>query len=214
MAAKSVLSIQIVPYTPILCICEPIATTLRVVVLTTCYQYTAVGKYCTSCVQIVWLLDKLPNATMHIEISFVYFQTVKWTVHQIVHQAFNRAQQWNIFGLDWCYLNKNHISKQNLGFQKACWSQPVEMENNFLLDRTWVERHNLIGCFFWQKKHHWLTVRVPGFITRHSYSVRVPSYVTYQSHLTCTNDNLYVYAIICICMYCCCHFYYSAAHSI
>ena len=32
MAAKSVLSIQIVPYTPILCVCEPIATTLRVVV--------------------------------------------------------------------------------------------------------------------------------------------------------------------------------------
>ena len=33
MAAKSVLSIQIVPYIPILCVCEPIATTLRVVVL-------------------------------------------------------------------------------------------------------------------------------------------------------------------------------------
>ena len=35
MAAKSVLSIQIVPYTRILflCVCEPIATTLRVVVL-------------------------------------------------------------------------------------------------------------------------------------------------------------------------------------
>ena len=33
MAAKSVLSIQIVPYIPILRVCEPIATTLRVVVL-------------------------------------------------------------------------------------------------------------------------------------------------------------------------------------
>ena len=33
MAAKSVLSMQIVPYTPILYVCEPIATTLRVVVL-------------------------------------------------------------------------------------------------------------------------------------------------------------------------------------
>ena len=33
MAAKSVLSIQIVPYTHILCVCEPIATTLRVVVI-------------------------------------------------------------------------------------------------------------------------------------------------------------------------------------
>ena len=32
MAAKSVLSIQIVPYIPILRVCEPIATTLRVVV--------------------------------------------------------------------------------------------------------------------------------------------------------------------------------------
>ena len=32
MAAKWVLSIQIVPYTPLLCVCEPIATTLRVVV--------------------------------------------------------------------------------------------------------------------------------------------------------------------------------------
>ena len=32
MAAKWVLSIQIVPYNPILRVCEPIATTLRVVV--------------------------------------------------------------------------------------------------------------------------------------------------------------------------------------
>ena len=33
MAAKSVLSIQIVPYIPILRVCEPIATTLRLVLL-------------------------------------------------------------------------------------------------------------------------------------------------------------------------------------
>ena len=43
MAAKSVLSIQIVPYIPILRVCEPIATTLRVVVTSAFYTPPALN---------------------------------------------------------------------------------------------------------------------------------------------------------------------------
>ena len=44
----------------------------------TCYHYTAVGKYCTLCVQTVeWC--QLAWGTM--ETRFVYFFIVKWTLH-------------------------------------------------------------------------------------------------------------------------------------
>ena len=49
------------------------------------YCHTVDGKYCTLCVQIVWVLhgaNLYQSAWGTMETSFVYFQILKWAVHQ------------------------------------------------------------------------------------------------------------------------------------
>ena len=46
--------------------------------LTICYKYTVDGKYCTLCLTVTWC----QSAWGTMETGFVYFQLLKWAVHQ------------------------------------------------------------------------------------------------------------------------------------
>ena len=121
----------------------------------TCYQYTAVGKYCTLCVQ---MLDGANWHEAPWKPGLLTFTIVKWTLHSA---CFTSKSMISIY-IFWARLmplkkNKSYLNDiiwimLHFGLQKACWSYQVERGNNVLPDPTSVERQNLIGLYFLSKE--------------------------------------------------------------
>ena len=146
----------------------------------TCYHYTAVGKYCTLCVQTVeWC--QMAWGTM--ETRFIYFLIVKWTLHSacftstamiqiyILGARLMSFKKWNMFQ---CHIWNN----SPIRLSKRLLKSPSGEGNHSLPGLIWVVRHNLIGWFFVIRDFiGWH--RVPGQITR--YSLRVLSHLTMYS---------------------------------
>ena len=78
----------------------------------TCYHYTAVGKYCTLCVQTAeWC--QLAWGTM--ETRFVYFLIVKWTLHSACFASTAMTQIYILGARLMSFKKIKHISMSYLG---------------------------------------------------------------------------------------------------
>ena len=112
---------------------------------------------CSDCLTVEWC--QLAWGTM--EIRFVYFLILKWTLHlACFNQHSNDTNlhsrgQTNIIkkNLFQCHILNNSPIRPS----KSLLKSPSGEGNNFRPCLTWFERHNLIGWFCCQKSFHWLT---------------------------------------------------------
>ena len=125
----------------------------------TCYHYTAVGKYCTLCVQSVeWC--QLAWGTM--ETRFAYFLILKWTLHSA---CFTSTAMIQIYILGARLMSFKTIKHFNvifwiilqLGLQKACWSLLKWRGESFSSRPNLIWKTQSHWMIFCQKRFHWLT---------------------------------------------------------
>ena len=133
-----------------------------------CYDHTAVGKYCTLCSD-CWM------AWVTMEISFVYFLIVKWTLHSA---CFTSSAMIQIYILG-SQLIKTCLILNNSPIipSKSLLKSPSGEGNHSLPRLTWFDRSNLIGWFLCYKRFHWLT----EYWVKKSGTLRVPSHLTMYS---------------------------------
>ena len=126
----------------------------------TCYHYTAVGKYCTLCVQM------LDGANWHeAPWKLGLFTFWLWSGHcsqlalisTVMIQIYILRARLMSFKKNKTYFNAIFWIILQLGLQKNLLKSPSGEGNHSLPGLTWFERHNLIGWFFCQKRFHWLT---------------------------------------------------------
>ena len=127
----------------------------------TCYHYTAVGNYCTLCVQIVWLVNGANWREAPWELGLFTFWL--WSGHCIQLALTSTAMiQIYILGATLMSFKKTYFNLifwiiLQLGLQKACWSQQVE--RGIIYSRPyliWNTQSDWL-IFFSQKRFHWLT---------------------------------------------------------
>ena len=109
------------------------------------------------------------------ETSFVYFQLLKWAVHQgCLFQHRNKIYCFamRLMPLYAIIFQSHALNNDPIRPSKACWIHQVERENNFLAglrkDTIWLADFLKRYPFGWH--------RVSGYITR--CSLRVPSHLT------------------------------------
>ena len=123
----------------------------------TCYQYTAVGKYWTLCVQIVWLLNGANWHETPWKLGLFTFWLWSWHCIQlaltitamiqiyILGARLKSFKKQNIFQ---CHILNNSPIRPS----KSLLKSPSGEGNHSLPGLTWFERPNLIGWFFLSKE--------------------------------------------------------------